>query len=141
LTSSFLIALAVHGLRHGRTRAAAILAAATALLGVLFLLIKGYEYYDHFRHGIFPGGQGPWFSEGTRLPGTAAFWTLYFLMTGLHALHVIVGVVVLAVLGILVARRRIVPAAPHALENGAMYWHLVDIIWLFLWPLLYLTKG
>lgn len=141
LTSSLLVALAVYCLRHDRRRAAARLTYATALLGILFLLVKSYEYYDHFQHGIFPGAHGRWFTEQARASGAAAFWTLYFLMTGLHAVHVIVGVGVLTVLGWLVSSRRIVSSAPQALENGALYWHLVDIIWLYLWPLFYLTKG
>lgn len=141
LTSSFLVALAVHSLRHERSKAAAWLTYSTALLGILFLAIKGYEYYEHFRDGIFPGAQGRWFTEQARDAGAAAFWTLYYLMTGLHAAHVLVGVAVLAVLGWFVGTRRIVPSAPQALENGALYWHLVDIIWLYLWPLFYLTKG
>jgi cytochrome c oxidase subunit 3 len=141
LTSSFLVALAVHSLRHHRRMASARLTWATALLGVVFLLIKGYEYYLHFQRGIFPGAHGPWFNERARQTGTAAFWTLYYLMTGLHAVHVIVGIAVLTALGWLVHRRRISTLAPQALENGALYWHLVDIIWLFLWPLFYLTKG
>lgn len=141
LTSSFLVALAVHSLRHAKSRAAYRLVFCTALLGVVFLVIKGYEYYDHFHHGIFPGGQGHWFQEKPREPGMAAFWTLYFIMTGLHAMHVIVGIVVLSVIGFFIKSKRIVHTAPHGLENGAMYWHLVDIMWLFLWPIFYLTKG
>ncbi len=141
LTSSFLVALAVHYLREDRTRLVVGLLFGTVFLGLAFLAIKGYEYYDHFQHGIFPGGHGRWFSDKPRDPGAAAFWTLYFLMTGLHAIHVIVGVSVLSVLGFMVGTKRIVARAGHALENGAMYWHLVDIIWLFLWPLFYLTKG
>jgi cytochrome c oxidase subunit 3 len=141
LTSSFLVALAVHSLRHDRARIAARLTYATALLGLAFLAIKGYEYYDHFHHGIFPGGHGHWFTEKPRDIGAAAFWTLYFAMTGLHAIHVIVGVGVLTVLAWLVNEHRVLSEAPFALENGALYWHLVDIIWLFLWPLFYLTKG
>lgn len=142
LTTSFLVALAVHGLRHDQSRRAARLVLWTALLGGLFLCVKGYEYYDHFFHaGIFPGGYGHWFIEKERRPGSAAFWTLYYLMTGLHALHVIIGVVTLLVIGRLILTKHVTPAAPHILENGALYWHLVDIMWLFLWPLFYLTKG
>lgn len=141
LTSSFLVALAVHYTRHARPRLAARLVFATALLGVAFISIKAYEYYHHFELGIFPGGNGHWFVEQERAPGSVAFWTLYFIMTGLHAIHVFVGVAALVVLGWLVRARRIGSPNAHALENGALYWHLVDIIWLFLWPLFYLTKG
>lgn len=141
LTSSYLVALAVHFLRRDRRRISAWLTYLTVFLGVVFLLIKGYEYYDHFQHGIFPGGHGRWFTQQSRGSATAAFWTLYFAMTGLHAIHVIVGIGVLSVLGWMVSSRRIVAESSYALETGTLYWHLVDIIWLFLWPLFYLTKS
>jgi cytochrome c oxidase subunit 3 len=69
------------------------------------------------------------------------FFTLYFCMTGLHAIHVFVGTCVLGFLLSQVLRRRVVPAAPHPLAIGAIYWHLVDVIWIFLWPLFYLIPG
>lgn len=135
LTSSFLVALGVHAVRHGAERKATKYVLATAVLGVVFLSIKGYEYVEHFRHGIFPG------TPGHGAADASAFWTLYYLMTGLHALHVTVGVVVLFVFALLLRSRRVTAAAPHSLENAALYWHLVDIIWLFLWPCFYLTDG
>lgn len=141
LTSSLFIALAVHMTRHKRPKASTLWTWATVMLGLLFLGIKAYEYSLHFHQGIYPGGQGMWFREEHRPPGAAAFWTLYYLMTGLHALHVTVGVVLLAVVGLLIHRGRIDAHRPQILENAAMYWHLVDIIWLFLWPCLYLTNG
>lgn len=141
LTSSLFIALSVHMLRRSRARAACWLVGATVFLGMLFLGIKSYEYVEHFRHGIYPGGQGQWFADQPRAAAMVAFWTLYYLMTGLHALHVIIGVLLLSVIGWCVARRRVTRLAPQALENGAMYWHLVDIVWLFLWPCFYLTNG
>jgi cytochrome c oxidase subunit 3 len=67
------------------------------------------------------------------------FWTLYYVMTGIHAIHVTVGLGVLAVLLVRVARGTVAPPAVHPLEIGAVYWHLVDLVWIFLWPLFYLA--
>jgi cytochrome c oxidase subunit 3 len=69
------------------------------------------------------------------------FFTLYFCMTGLHALQVLVGMIVLVVLLAHVVRGRVTPRAPYALAAGAIYWHFVDLVWIFLWPLFYLVPG
>jgi cytochrome c oxidase subunit III len=138
LTSSTLVAAAVHALRAGRRRASALLIAGTIGFALLFLVIKTFEYAQHFREGIYPGGVGRFFIAHPA-PGMAEFWTLYYGMTGLHALHVIVGAGVLAVLFAGVLRHRITPATAYRLEVGAIYWHLVDVIWIFLWPLFYLA--
>lgn len=138
LTSSTLVAAAVHALRAGKPKAALGLVAGTIGLALVFLVIKGTEYALHFREGIYPGGYGRFFEEhGAR--GMAEFWTLYYGMTGLHALHVTIGGAVLAVLFVQVFRGHLVPANAHRLEIGAIYWHLVDVIWIFLWPLFYLA--
>lgn len=139
LGSSFLVALAVERLRRHHDRAAKWLVVGTLVVGIAFLSIKGWEYSRHFEHGIFPGGRGRHFEQAG--PGQAAFFTLYYLLTGLHALHVGVGVGVMAVLARRIHVRTLTSTAPHGLEVGAMYWHLVDIIWLFLWPMFYLTRG
>src|SRR5437763_1136637 len=83
------------------------------------------------------GGAGLFFAAHTA-PGLATFWTLYFLTTGLHAVHVTAGLAVLAGLAVRVHRGSVVPAAPYPLALGAMFWHLVDAIWIFVWPLFYL---
>jgi cytochrome c oxidase subunit III len=140
LVSSYTVALAVHELRRGRTRAAAALTAATVFLGLCFLAIKAVEYAQHFREGIYPGGVGTFFSSHGE-SGIAMFFTLYFCMTGLHALHVIVGMGVLAFLLLQILRGRIGPARSYPLAVGAVYWHLVDAVWIFLWPLFYLVPG
>lgn len=140
LVSSYTVALAVHFIRRGRVRASATLVGATVALGLCFLVIKILEYLDHFRHGIYPGGVGDFFvSHGDA--GTKMFFTLYFCMTGLHAIHVFAGMCVLAFLLAKVLRGEIGPWAPHPLVLGAVYWHLVDLIWIFLWPLFYLVAG
>ncbi len=131
LTSSLTIALALHAARHARVRRARLLVAVTIGFGLAFLLLKGIEYGHHLSEGIAPGG---WYAFAA-LParGHALYFTLYYLLTGLHALHVIAGIVVLA----LFARR---VEAVSRLELGALYWHLVDLVWILLWPLLYLVR-
>ncbi len=140
LVSSFTIALALHELRRGSRRRCLALVATTVLLGLAFLGIKTAEYLHHFDEGIYPGGVGHFFRDHPEA-GAKMFFTLYYCMTGLHAIHVIAGMCVLAVLYFRVRSGRITPAAPHPLALGAIYWHLVDVIWIFLWPLFYLIPG
>jgi len=133
---SFLVAMGTHRFSLGKPRSSAVLVFASALVGIGFLAIKTHEYLTHFSHGIYPGGQGEYFDHAPA--GSAIFFTLYFTMTGLHGIHVAVGTVVLTVCGIQILRQRF---APHSLEVAALYWHLVDAIWIFLWPLYYLMRG
>jgi cytochrome c oxidase subunit 3 len=140
LVSSYTVAMAVHMLRRGRNTASALLLGATIFLGLVFLGIKTGEYLKHFSEGIYPGGWGDFFVEHGD-PGTKMFFTLYFCMTGLHAFHVFAGMCVLSFLLWKVMRRDISAWAPHPLAMGAVYWHLVDLIWIFLWPLFYLIPG
>ena len=134
--SSFLVALGAHHLARGKPRSASLLVAGAALIGLAFLGIKTHEYMVHFSHGIYPGGHGTYFDHAPA--GSATFFTLYFGMTGLHGIHVGVGSAVLAFAAVQTRRGRF---APHALDAAALYWHLVDAIWIFLWPLYYLTRG
>ncbi|HEX3770805.1 MAG TPA: cytochrome c oxidase subunit 3 [Polyangiaceae bacterium] len=140
LLSSYTIALAVHMLRSGHARAAQALTAVTIAMGLAFLGIKATEYAEHFREGIYPGSQGSFFVEHTT-PGIAMFFTLYFCMTGLHAIHVIAGMIVLTFLLIKMRTGAVTQVVSHPLAIGAVYWHLVDAIWIFLWPLFYLVPG
>jgi len=138
LVSSTFVASAVQMQRKGRSRLAAAFVGITMALGVAFLVVKIAEYFVHFREGIFPGAQGSFFVEHTT-PGLGLFWTLYFVMTGLHAVHVAVGVTVLGFMLVRILRGTVAPPYTHPLEIGAIYWHLVDLIWIFLWPLIYLA--
>jgi cytochrome c oxidase subunit 3 len=140
LVSSYTVALGVHELRRGRRGMAAGLTALTVLLGGCFLAIKTAEYVHHFREGIYPGGVGRFFADHTDA-GTMIFYTLYFAMTGLHAIHVTVGMGILAWLAVRVRQGTVTPAMSHPLALGAVYWHLVDLVWIFLWPLFYLIPG
>lgn len=135
LTSSLTVALGVHAFRAGREREAPRWLAATILLALVFLGVKAVEWVTKYRHGLFPGRP-----ELLGLPpGERLFFGLYFAATGLHALHVVVGAVLLAVTAALVARGRVRPDRPVLLENAGIYWHLVDTIWIVILPLFYLA--
>jgi cytochrome c oxidase subunit 3 len=137
LTGSLAVALAVGTARRGEARSTALWLGGGALSAVIFLALKLTEYAHHLAKGEDPGG-----GSGVQpAPGHALFWTLYWLTTGLHALHVLIGGVVLTVLATAAARGRLPPWRAHVVENGANYWHLVDVIWLFVWPLFYLLRG
>jgi cytochrome c oxidase subunit 3 len=137
LISSFSAAFALHSVRRDNRRTALRMLLATMLLGSVFLANKAVEYTAHFHEGIYPGQRYSF--EELPGPGGQLFFTLYYLMTGLHALHMIGGIAVIAWLTRRVARRTITREHHAALEMGALYWHLVDSIWIFLWPLFYLT--
>lgn len=137
IVSSFTVAWAVHSLRADRHRTTIRMLVITMVLGATFLVIKAVEYSDHFAHGILPGAHYAYAELPQR--GARLFFTLYYFMTGLHAIHMIAGLGVMAWLTRRVARRKATAAYHGELELGALYWHLVDSIWIFLWPLFYLT--
>ena len=134
LVSSTLVALAVDAQRAGRRLLAGSLTLGTAFLGLVFLAIKFTEYAKHFSDGIYPGGRGHFFLEHPE-HGLPTFWTLYFLATGLHALHVTIGTGLLGYRGVMIFRGSLT----HSVEATALYWHFVDIVWIFLWPIFYLA--
>ena len=135
LTSSLTVALAILAIQRGeRTRSVALLAASIGL-GAGFLVVKGCEWAAKFHHGLYPRA-----AHLAELPqGEQAFFGLYFTMTGLHGLHVLAGLGVFSVLLAWLASGRMPPGRPVHLENGGLYWHLVDVIWIFLLPLFYLA--
>ncbi|MBI2963311.1 MAG: cytochrome c oxidase subunit 3 [Deltaproteobacteria bacterium] len=134
--SSLTMALAVHAAQTSRQKALVIFLAATLLLGSVFLGVKVIEYGDKFHHHHVPGPDFRW-RASDRGPAQLYF-SLYFAMTGMHALHMVVGVVVLAVLIVMALRRRFGADYFTPIENFGLYWHFVDIVWIFLFPLLYL---
>lgn len=137
LTSSLTVALAIDATKRAHRRRALVLLAITIALGVVFEILKGVEYGQHLADGIAPGG----YYAYAALPahGAVLYFTLYYLMTGLHALHVAGGLCALAWLWVLLYRGRITADSYLSFELGGLYWHLVDLVWIFLWPLLYLV--
>jgi cytochrome c oxidase subunit 3 len=137
LTSSFTVALTIWAVRHGRPRLCAAFLGVTILQGLTFLVLKGIEYAKHIHEGALFGR----FYHFNELPthGANRFFTLYWAITGLHALHVTAGIGVLAWMTRSALKRRYTAEQHTWLEMGTLYWHLVDVIWIFLWPLLYLS--
>ena len=159
LTSSLTMALAVHATQTDNAKAAARFLALTIVLGTAFLGIKAYEYHHKFVDHLVPGryfsldGEAaPGGVEAVRedLPAEAApvdgvdpnhvqlFFSFYFAMTGVHAAHMIIGIGLLAVLLVATRRGKFSSARFTPVEMSGLYWHFVDIIWVFLFPLLYL---
>jgi cytochrome c oxidase subunit 3 len=133
LTSSvtMTIALRASAARLRRVTIACLL--ITLALGMAFLLVKGLEYRDDLRQGLFPGASFPLADPPTQL-----FWMLYWIMTGIHAIHLTGGILVVAVVAVLFWRR-VIPVQDSTMEGVATYWHFVDSVWLVLYPLLYLA--
>jgi cytochrome c oxidase subunit III len=136
ITSSLTVALGIHWVRAGRSRLAAGMIAVTLLFGATFMVIKAFEYHHHFSEGQLPGRYYGY--AEVQGPGVAMFFTLYFIMTGLHGLHVLIGMSVLAFLMVRTWKGAYSEAYYTPVELGGLYWHLVDLIWIFLFPLLYL---
>jgi cytochrome c oxidase subunit 3 len=137
LTSSLTAVLAIFSLQElNKPRRTALFLLATIVFGFAFLVVKAFEWGAKFEHGLYPRAA----ELGTRTHGQILYFGLYFTMTGLHALHVIIGMVVLFVLLTWVLRGKATQQNSAALENAGLYWHLVDIIWIFLFPLFYLIS-
>jgi cytochrome c oxidase subunit 3 len=135
ITSSLTVALAYHAIKQGKQKLSAGLIFFTLLCALAFLGIKAIEYSQKFEHGSLPG---KWF-HNPHLPAESnLYFTIYFLATGLHAFHVIVGASVLAFVLKGVVQGKYGPKNNVAVELGGLYWHLVDLVWIFLFPLLYL---
>ncbi len=138
LTSSLTMALAIHATRARERRRTILFLLITIALGITFGVLKGFEYAGHLADGIGPG-YGYTF-EAHPAHGVVLYFTLYYVLTGLHALHVTAGVCVLVWLTFRARRGDFTPRSHIALELGGLYWHLVDLVWIFLWPLLYLIR-
>jgi cytochrome c oxidase subunit 3 len=137
LTSSLTMALAARAARGKRWRPCAGLLAATFVLGLIFLTLKLLEYHEDFDQHLVPGVLFSLVSADRS--GLEQFFLTYFVTTGAHAVHLLVGLGVVAVLTVRVIRAR-AQLPTEMVEVGGLYWHLVDIIWIFLVPLLYLVS-
>jgi cytochrome c oxidase subunit 3 len=134
LTSSLTMALAIAAIKRGLRNRSLALQALTILLGIFFLVNKYFEWSDHIRHGFYPDSP----ALLALSHGEILFFGLYYVMTGIHALHVIIGLSVIAFMFALTLRGRISGDDYVKLENAGLFWHLVDIIWIYLFPLFYL---
>ena len=135
LTSSLSVALAIHALKSGRNTQAVRLLVVTVVLGVVFLGVKGLEYHKDIEEHLWPGSH----FRAELPPAAQLFWFLYWVMTGVHALHVTVGTVLLAIMARMTARGRFSTAYYTPVEMSGLYWHFVDVVWIDLYPLLYLV--
>jgi cytochrome c oxidase subunit 3 len=137
LTSSLTMALAVRATKLGLRNASIAFLLATAVLGLAFLGIKFTEYYLDWRNHLVPVLD--FAHAGPHAGGVENFFYLYFFMTGVHSIHLVIGIVMVLVLAFLARRRDFSPDYFTPVELGGLYWHLVDIVWIFLYPLLYLV--
>jgi cytochrome c oxidase subunit 3 len=137
ITSSLTMAMAVHSAQLGNRRKLMIFLSLTMLLGLAFLGIKSVEYYRKFIEHHIPG---PTFQfEEKYFREAQIFFSLYFVMTGLHALHMIIGLGIMIWMFIWSWNGTITREYSNPIEVSGLYWHFVDIVWIFLFPLLYLV--
>ena len=164
ILSSMSAALSLDAIQRGRRKLCSFLLVLTILLASVFLVIKYFEYSHKFQHNIFPGSAEYIVDPASKSHeyikvddyisreklselsaknlkrGIDLFFTFYFVMTGIHGLHVVIGMSVLAILFFLNRRGRYSHWYYTPIENGALYWHLVDLIWIYLFPLFYLIS-
>lgn len=134
LISSATVAMSITAMQKGDKKMSMTLLVVTLVLALIFLVNKYFEWGAKIHHGIYPGSEFLYsLSQGDIL-----FFGLYFFMTGLHAVHIIVGMVLLGWVFVRIRQGRVTQERYVFLENGGLYWHLVDLIWIFLFPLFYL---
>jgi len=134
LVSSATIAMSITAIQQKRKILTLVLMGITMIIGIIFLINKYFEWGVKFEHGLYPGSE----ILASFGKGEVLFFGLYFFMTGLHALHIIIGLVFIGFVFYDVLREKINSENFVHLENAGLYWHLVDIIWVFLFPLFYL---
>ena len=137
LTSSLTMGLAVRAGEAGWRRSGATWLAVTAILGAIFLGIKGYEWHQEWLDGLTPGPRFDY--DGPDASGVELFFFLYFVMTGAHALHLAIGIAVVAAIAVLASRGRFSARYHTPVVLSGLYWHFIDVVWIFLYPLFYLV--
>lgn len=135
LTSSLTMVLAIDSLGKGHRKRSVYWLVATLLAGAGFMVNKYFEWSEKFEHGLYPGAPELF----KRTSGENLFFSLYYAMTGLHGIHVLVGMILLLVYAVLILKKS-AETMHTSLENVGLYWHLVDVIWIFLFPLFYLIS-
>jgi len=135
LVSSMTVAMAITAVQQNRRKLAMFLVTVTLILAALFMMNKYFEWAHKFEFKLYPGSE-----VLKNLPkGELLFFGLYFMMTGLHALHVLIGMILLSINLVKIKLGKVNQQHYLLLENSGLYWHLVDLIWIFLFPLLYLV--
>jgi cytochrome c oxidase subunit 3 len=137
LFSSFTMAQAVTETMKGNNRKALNYVMVTTLCAFAFMVVKYFEYSSKIHHGLFPG-LGLWDPSAVANESTRLFLTLYFMMTGLHGFHIVIGIVLMFWLMRRLKRDDFSPKYYTTVEGVGLYWHIVDIIWIYLFPLMYL---
>jgi len=134
LTSSFTIAVAIAAIRKGNKILSLYMQTSTIMFGICFLIIKYFEWSAKISKGIYPDSP----ALLSRGKGDVLFFSLYYVMTGIHGIHVLIGVITIAIMFVY-TRRGVIDRDNFAkLENTGLYWHFVDIVWIYLFPLFYL---
>ncbi len=134
LTSSLTIVLALSALKNGAKARSILFQVVTVVLGLAFLGNKYMEWSDHIHHGFYPNAP----ELLAMSHGKILFFGLYYVMTGIHAFHVLIGASVIGGVAVMTARGTVSDTDYVKLENSALFWHLVDVIWIYLFPLFYL---
>ena len=134
LTSSLTMVLSISAIKSGAKTRSILFQASTIMLGTAFLMNKYLEWSDHIRHGYYPNSP----ELLAMSHGKILFFGLYYVMTGIHGLHVLIGISVIGFMLVLTLRGTVSSMDYVKLENAGLFWHLVDIIWIYLFPLFYL---
>lgn len=134
LTSSLTMVLAIVAIQKNNKKLSLFFLFSTLGFAIIFLIVKYVEWSTKIHHGIYPGSE----ELLNKQNGEILFFGLYYVMTGLHALHVIIGMVIISFMIVFLMKDKITHDNYVKLENGGLYWHLVDLIWIFLFPLFYL---
>jgi cytochrome c oxidase subunit 3 len=134
ICSSLTMALAVRAAQVGSWMGQVVNLILTIVFGSIFLIVKYFEYAAKFEHHLVPGAN----FDPARDPAQQLYFSLYFMMTGIHALHMVVGIVLMLIILRMAWKGRFSPEYFAPVEISGLYWHFVDIVWIFLFPLLYL---
>lgn len=138
ICSSFTMAMAVRAAQLGKKRALVTFLILTVLLGLAFLGVKAFEYHEKFVDHLVPGSSFEWKANPSLKGQVEIFYSLYFIMTGMHALHMVIGVGIMSYLIVRSMQGMYTPKYYSPVELSGLYWHFVDIVWIFLFPFLYL---
>jgi len=138
IVSSLTMAFAIRAAQTGKYRQVVWQTVATMIFGAMFLVVKYFEYMSKYELNLMPGPTFDYAAFGEHGPQARIFFSIYFAMTGLHAFHMIVGLGIMTWVLIKARKRYFTPERYLPLENVGLYWHFVDLVWIFLFPMLYL---